>query len=75
MVRDQIAYPGELSTSRTDLLLLAIRFADEVPKPRISLITISNDAGILLDDFYKWNTEVGTDFHGLWLSYYVWVGV
>ncbi|KAI9372269.1 hypothetical protein BJX61DRAFT_456321 [Aspergillus egyptiacus] len=36
---------------------------------------IAADAGIALDDFYAWNPSVGTDCAGLWLDYYVCVGV
>ncbi|KAG6365631.1 hypothetical protein INS49_007242 [Diaporthe citri] len=36
---------------------------------------IAQTAGIALDDFYAWNTEVGDDCSDLWLNYYVCVGV
>lgn len=36
---------------------------------------IVSDAGITLDDFYSWNPTVGTDCSGLWLGYYVCVGI
>ncbi|KAL6230022.1 hypothetical protein BDW75DRAFT_234733 [Aspergillus navahoensis] len=36
---------------------------------------IVSDAGITLDDFYTWNPTVGTGCSGLWLGYYVCVGV
>ncbi|KAL4861741.1 hypothetical protein BDV12DRAFT_190881 [Aspergillus spectabilis] len=36
---------------------------------------IVSDAGITLDDFYIWNPTVGTDCSGLWLGYYVCVGI
>lgn len=36
---------------------------------------IAQNAGITLDDFYAWNTELGDDCGNLWLDYYVCVGV
>lgn len=36
---------------------------------------IAQTAGISLSDFYSWNTAVGDDCSGLWLDYYVCVGV
>ncbi|KAL4745041.1 hypothetical protein BDW72DRAFT_208524 [Aspergillus terricola var. indicus] len=36
---------------------------------------IVSDAGITLDDFYTWNPTVGAGCSGLWLGYYVCVGV
>jgi hypothetical protein len=36
---------------------------------------IADDAGITLDEFYEWNPTVGSDCAGLWLGYYVCVGV
>ncbi|KAL4981877.1 hypothetical protein BDW68DRAFT_183077 [Aspergillus falconensis] len=37
--------------------------------------SIVSDARISLDDFYAWNPTVGSDCSGLWLGYYVCVGV
>lgn len=36
---------------------------------------IAQNAGITLDDFYAWNTDIGDDCSALWLNYYVCVGV
>ncbi|KAJ0413108.1 hypothetical protein BJY00DRAFT_320114 [Aspergillus carlsbadensis] len=36
---------------------------------------IVSDSAITLDDFYSWNPTVGTDCSGLWLGYYVCVGI
>jgi hypothetical protein len=36
---------------------------------------IASDAGITLDEFYTWNPTVGTSCSGLWLGYYVCVGI
>ncbi|KAL2834838.1 hypothetical protein BJY01DRAFT_252812 [Aspergillus pseudoustus] len=36
---------------------------------------IASDSGITLDDFYSWNPTVGTNCSGLWLGYYVCVGI
>ncbi|KAL7621054.1 hypothetical protein AAE478_008366 [Parahypoxylon ruwenzoriense] len=36
---------------------------------------IAEEAGISLDDFYKWNPGVGSDCSALWLGYAVCVGV
>lgn len=37
--------------------------------------SIAQEFGITLDQFYAWNTEVGSDCGALWLSAYVCVGV
>lgn len=37
--------------------------------------SIAQSFGITLDQFYAWNSEVGSDCAGLWLSAYVCVGV
>ncbi|KAL2822248.1 hypothetical protein BDW59DRAFT_163841 [Aspergillus cavernicola] len=37
--------------------------------------SIVADAGVTLDDFYTWNPTVRTDCSGLWLGYYVCVGI
>lgn len=37
--------------------------------------TIATTAGITLDEFYSWNTMVGSSCGDLWLNYYVCVGV
>ncbi|KAL4733813.1 hypothetical protein BDV11DRAFT_175330 [Aspergillus similis] len=36
---------------------------------------IASDADITLDEFYTWNPTVGTSCSGLWLGYYVCVGI
>lgn len=40
-----------------------------------SCSSIAEDANITLDEFYDWNTEVGTSCGDLWLDAYVCVGV
>lgn len=40
-----------------------------------SCSTIAEDANITLDEFYDWNTEVGSSCEDLWLDAYVCVGV
>lgn len=40
-----------------------------------SCSSIADDADITLDDFYAWNTEVGSTCSDLWLDAYVCVGV
>jgi len=37
--------------------------------------TVVDKEKISLENFYKWNSAVGTDCKGLWLGYYVCVGV
>jgi hypothetical protein len=37
--------------------------------------TIANNAKITLENFIKWNPQVGSDCSNLWLDYYVCIGV
>jgi hypothetical protein len=37
--------------------------------------TIATAAGITTDQFYAWNTNVGSTCASLWLGYYVCIGV